>query len=279
MNNQMLRYPINLEQGKVCLFFSFGNDYVRKYTWESRRHCNPEYELHVILKGTGTVDVEGQQYEIQEKQAILIAPGIYHRPNVDGKGFERFSLGFTFSEGYFSEMMEEKVQQCLFFSPSKEFLDYCDLFIQENIYFYPSKDHALKALASLLTIYLLRDLQLLKNNKADNKLLNEKERTAVIDDFFENDFAQKNGCAKLAGQLHLSMRQLNRYLKDHYGMGFQEKLIHRRMERAAELLRSTNKSVQDIMEAIGYNSITAFYKAFNRSFGMTPQRYRKQKES
>lgn len=278
MNNQMLRYPIKLEQGKVCLFFSFGNDYVRKYTWESRRHCNAEYELHVILKGTGSVDVEDQHYEVKEKQAILIAPGIYHEPKVNREDFERISLGFTVSDGILSEVLEKKVRECLCYYPSEEFLAYCKLFIQENIYYYPSKELALKALASLLTISMLRDLGLLKNNKADNKLLNEKERTAVIDNFFESNFAQKNGCAVLAEQLHLSTRQLNRYLKEHYGMGFQEKLIRTRMDQAALLLRTTNKPLQDIMEFVGYNSITAFYKAFSDKCGMTPQQYRKQNE-
>ena len=278
MNNQMLRYPIKLEQGKVCLSFSFGNDYVRKYTWDTKRHCNAEYELHVILKGATTVDVEDQRYELKEKQAILIAPGIYHEPKVNKKDFERISLGFTVSDGILSEALEKKVQQCLCYYPSEEFLQYCNLFIQENIYYHPSKELALKALASLLTISMLRNLGLLKNNKADNKLLNEKERTAVIDNFFECNFAQKNGCAGLAEQLHLSTRQLNRYLKEHYGMGFQEKLIRTRMDQAALLLRTTNKPLQDIMEFVGYNSITAFYKAFSDKFGMTPQQYRKHNE-
>jgi len=137
----------------------------------------------------------------------------------------------------------------------------------------------LKALASLLTISLLRNLQLIKNDKPDNKCLNETERTAVIDTFFEHNFPLKNGCARLAEQLHLSTRQLNRYMKENYGMGFQEKLIQTRMDQTASLLRSTNKRVQDIMEMVGYNSITAFYKAFRNKFGMTPEQYRNKMKS
>lgn len=276
MGNQVVRYPIKLEQG--YLSFSFADNNVRNYTWNSKRHCNAEYELHVILNGTCAVDVEDKQYEVKEKQAILIAPGIYHKPHMHMENFERFSLGFTVSEGSLLAALKKTVPQCLCFYPSKDLLEYCNLFIQESVYVYPSKDIALKALASLLMISLLRDLRLIKNDKSENKMVNEKERTAVIDNFFERNFSQKNGCASLAEQLHLSTRQLNRYLKDNYGMGFQEKLIQTRMDQTALLLRSTDKRVQDIMELVGYHSITAFYKAFSNKFGMTPQQYRKQNE-
>lgn len=276
VSNQMVSYPIKLAQGKVSLSFFFGDDQARKYTWITDRHCNAEYELHIILKGACTVDVEDKQFEMEEKQALLIAPGMYHKPHVKMKDFERFSLGFSVSEGALSKALEKKVQQSLCFNPSDALLEYCNLFVRESMYFHPTKDLALKALASLLTIALFRDLQVLKNDKSDNKMLNEKERTAVIDNFFESSFAQKKGCAGLAEQLHLSTRQLNRYLKKYYGMGFQEKLIRTRMDQAAALLRTTNKSVQDIMGFVGYNSITAFYKAFSLKFGVTPQQYRKQ---
>jgi len=279
LSNQMVKYPIKLEQGQVSLSFSFDNNSVRKYTWSSNRHCNAGYELHVVLTGTSTVDVEDKQYVIKQKQAIIIAPGIYHKPHINMRDFERFSLGFTISEGPLLEALKEKVPQCFCFFPTEDFLEYCDLFIQECICFYPSRELALKALASLLTISLLRNLQLIKNDKPDNKCLNETERTAVIDTFFEHNFPLKNGCARLAEQLHLSTRQLNRYMKENYGMGFQEKLIQTRMDQTASLLRSTNKRVQDIMEMVGYNSITAFYKAFRNKFGMTPEQYRNKMKS
>lgn len=278
MSNQIVRHSINLEQGQVSLSFSFDSNNVRKYTWNSKRHCNAEYELHVILNGTSTVDVEDKQYELKEKQAILIAPGKYHKPHMHTKDFERFSLGLTISEGTLLAAIKKKVPECICFSPSGEFVEYCNLLVKECIYAHPSKEIAIESLAALLTITLVRSLQLIKNDTPKNKTLSEKERTAVIDNFFERNFTLKNGCAILAEQLHLSTRQLNRYLKDNYGMGFQEKLIQTRMDQTALLLRSTDKHVQEIMELVGYNSITAFYKAFSSKFGMSPQQYRKQNE-
>ncbi|MBD3885281.1 AraC family transcriptional regulator [Phormidium tenue FACHB-886] len=49
-----------------------------------------------------------------------------------------------------------------------------------------------------------------------------------------------------------------------------------RMYRAVELLRSGNLNVAEIAERVGYDSETAFSKAFKRQMGQPPNQYRKQ---
>ena len=51
-------------------------------------------------------------------------------------------------------------------------------------------------------------------------------------------------------------------------------VIALRMEHASLLLRTTSMRVQDVIEAIGYSSYEAFYKAFISKFGVNPQKYR-----
>lgn len=49
-----------------------------------------------------------------------------------------------------------------------------------------------------------------------------------------------------------------------------------RMVRAVELLRSPNLTVGEVAERVGYDSETAFSKAFKRQMGQPPNQYRKQ---
>lgn len=49
-----------------------------------------------------------------------------------------------------------------------------------------------------------------------------------------------------------------------------------RMYRAAELLRSSNLTVAEVAEQVGYGSETAFSKAFKRQMGQPPNQYRQQ---
>lgn len=274
MTTQMLCYTIELGKTEVTIHSFRENDSARQYSWNSKRHCNAEYELHMILRGECSLDVEENHYQLRAGQAVVIAPGKYHRPHTELREFERFSLGFSLSEGPLLEELKRIVPQCLCFTLATDSIQYCNEMISEREYKNPFREQAQEALLTLLTISLLRNLQTASYQEPSASRQEEIERTSLIDNYFERYFAEKSGCAVLAQQLHLSTRQLDRILKDHYGMGFQEKLIHTRMDHAALLLRTTEQTVQDIIGAVGYNSVTAFYKAFRDAFSMTPQQYR-----
>lgn len=51
-------------------------------------------------------------------------------------------------------------------------------------------------------------------------------------------------------------------------------LTRARMDYAALLLRTTDRSVSSIGTEIGYGSESAFFKIFRRNFGMTPRQFR-----
>ena len=274
MKDPQIQVTVPFEQGQMRLRPSHADGAVRKYIWNSKRHCNAEYELHVILRGECTLDVEDRQYQIHGGQAVLIAPGKYHKPSSVPGEFARFSLSFSISEGHLLSAMKQAVPQCACFYPSSEFMQYCERFVSESERKTPFQKHAQQALLTLLAVTLMRELQLANYQAAQWEEAETPGRIDLIDNFFERNFPEKNGRAVLAEQLHLSKRQLDRILNAQYGMGFQEKLIQTRMDHAALLLRTTEQTVQDIIGAVGYNSVTAFYKAFRDAFSMTPQQYR-----
>ena len=60
-----------------------------------------------------------------------------------------------------------------------------------------------------------------------------------------------------------------------YGLPVHAWLRQRRMERAAELLRSSSLSVLGVAQSVGYGSASQFTAAFRRQYGITPAMYRK----
>jgi AraC-like DNA-binding protein len=52
-------------------------------------------------------------------------------------------------------------------------------------------------------------------------------------------------------------------------------LLTRRLERAAALLRCTDRSVAEICAAVGWSSVGSFMTSFKRAFGLPPSAYRK----
>jgi AraC-like DNA-binding protein len=51
-------------------------------------------------------------------------------------------------------------------------------------------------------------------------------------------------------------------------------VLTRRLERAASMLRTTDRSVADICIAVGLDSIGSFTTSFTRMFGRPPTAYR-----
>ena len=47
-----------------------------------------------------------------------------------------------------------------------------------------------------------------------------------------------------------------------------------RMERARQLLCNTNMPIQEVYTACGYSSANTFYKAFQRTYSVTPKAMR-----
>ena len=58
------------------------------------------------------------------------------------------------------------------------------------------------------------------------------------------------------------------------GKTFKTLLCERRLDRAAELLISSDLTADEIIRYVGYENSSYFYRAFFKRFEMTPKSYR-----
>jgi AraC-like DNA-binding protein len=72
----------------------------------------------------------------------------------------------------------------------------------------------------------------------------------------------------------LSRAHFSRAFKSAFGESPRAYLLTRRLERAATLLRMTDRSVADICLSVGLQSLGSFTTSFTRTFGMSPTAYR-----
>ena len=78
----------------------------------------------------------------------------------------------------------------------------------------------------------------------------------------------------IAQAAHLSPAHFSREFRRAFGETPHQYLLTRRMERAAALLRTTDRTVADICMTVGLQSVGSFTTTFGRTFGLTPTAYR-----
>ena len=82
------------------------------------------------------------------------------------------------------------------------------------------------------------------------------------------------GVDDLARAAGLSRGHFSREFRRAFGESPHAYLLTRRLERAAALLRTTDRSVADVCLSVGLQSIGSFTTSFTRTFGVSPTTYR-----
>ena len=72
----------------------------------------------------------------------------------------------------------------------------------------------------------------------------------------------------------LSRAHFSREFRRAFGEPPHTYLLTRRLERAAALLRHTDRSVADICFSVGLQSVGSFTSSFTRTYGISPTKYR-----
>jgi transcriptional regulator GlxA family with amidase domain len=78
----------------------------------------------------------------------------------------------------------------------------------------------------------------------------------------------------LAHAAGLSRAHFSREFRAAFGESPHAYLLTRRLERAAALLRTTDRSVADVCFSVGLQSVGSFTTSFSRTFGKSPTAYR-----
>lgn len=115
-------------------------------------------------------------------------------------------------------------------------------------------------------------------------ILNNKENsnrytTAVIKEYIWKHLKEEIKIPQIAEEVHLNSDYMTKLFKKETGMTIKEYLVKKRMERAKELLHSSDRMVSDIAVEIGYDNLSYFIRQFRMYYGVTPKQYQLKKSN
>ena len=93
-------------------------------------------------------------------------------------------------------------------------------------------------------------------------------------DLADARYSEPLGVDDLARCAGLSRAHFSREFRRAFGESPHTYLLTRRLERAAAMLRTTDRTVAEICFAVGLQSVGSFTTSFTRTYGISPTGYR-----
>ena len=93
-------------------------------------------------------------------------------------------------------------------------------------------------------------------------------------DLADARYSEQIGVDDMASAAGLSRAHFSREFRRAFGESPHGYLLTRRLERAAALLRNTDRSVADVCFSVGLQSVGSFTASFTRTYGVSPTAYR-----
>ncbi len=232
----------------------------------------PEDSLQIALSDDTAIAMEADSF-------CLIPPRVYHR-TVENTNAKKLSIRFfctrNLKPGKLYSAFLSAMEKCdapIYLGVQPELSAIARQLCAELQQPHLAADACVQNLLSLLLIKLFRKLC---DNASESSPLSRQfsDRRLAIENFLNLNYHLPFTEETLAEKVHLSTRQLNRVLRQLYGMSFRQLIIDIRMSRAVHLLSTTDMSIADIAYGVGYSSVSGFYEAFEKHYGISPGNYR-----
>lgn len=241
------------------------------FNWENGRVLH-EYQINYITEGSGILETRSGNYKVQPGTVIILHPGMWHRYRPFKKiGWKEHFLGFLgdFTNNIFQET---------FFAHQKPvlYIGFQDNLIKnffELIRHVKEEKQGYQQLCAGITLYMLSSiLSITKNKDFSGRETEKKIRKSCI--IIRESLHKNINIELLAHEVHLGYSHFRRAFKDYTGQSPAQYHLKLRLQRAQDLLVSTNLSIKQIAYEMGFQSNYYFTRIFTRKFGLTPTKSR-----
>ena len=148
-----------------------------------------------------------------------------------------------------------------------KFKDYQELYY-ETLYLCRSCPYTEKREAISANLHTLLSLC----EQEAGKLINPEQIRKIIEDSYcQPDFS----IYVLADRFHVSVAYISSLSKKELNQNFSDYLWTLRMEKAKELLKTTDMPIDEISVAVGYLNTSSFRRKFKQETGLTPSQFRR----
>lgn len=260
---------------------------------KTQLHTHDYIELAYVAEGKFRQNILGKDILFSQGDLCLIDKNCLHQDYLQDQPATILFLGID--NQIFTEIMNENVttQKIISFLQSA-LLKQKD--VQQYLHFHPSANDAdeledclyllLKELydnnvgAHYICKGLLLRIFRILSTRYEFSLSKEQRKTMNWIVFEEvSAYIQRNYAditiRDLMDTFHYQEDYFNRLIKSKTGLTYSAYVQNIRLEKSAQLLTDSSKTIDEIADIVGYHNKGYFYKIFQEKYGTTPSRYRK----
>lgn len=231
---------------------------LRSYSNEVASHQHDYHQLVLPVEGCLSLSIEQAEGDVTASKAAIIAAGASH--------------GFFASDRNMFLVADVPSSLAPRLESFPAFID-LDEALTRYVRFLSAQVQAQQGTPDLQKQMLGLLIQLLQEKAGVQVQVDQ--RVAAVKAYIAQNLDQAITLPQLAGVAHLSVRQLSHVFTQSEGCSPQHYLIEQRMQRARDLLESTDLSVQRISESVGYSNLAAFSDRFRQCMGRSPRHFRR----
>ena len=150
--------------------------------------------------------------------------------------------------------------------------------IQCKVFDYVFKPIRMDDLEATLGKAQLQILNRLQNKEIKERgIREEKQNVSVVQQmvkYLNENIAEEINLQMLAEEFHMNASYVSQYFKKETGMNLSTYLSRIRIQKAEHLLRTTEKSINEIAEQVGFRDYRFFSRTFKQVTGLTPSQFR-----
>lgn len=237
-----------------------------------------EYHLHVIISGKGILRVNGETHSLHGNQIFLVKAGeeTYYKADTEdpwyycwvtfgGTNARRYMDAAGFTDGV-------NVKDC--FVDAQELLMYTQRLLECSELTVANEVRRLALALEFISLVIE------SGAKSEQAIRHHHDYSPDVYvnhalDFIRFNYAsiKINDIAKYIG---INRSYLTNIFKKKMGVSPQEYLLQYRLNMGCQLLLTTNLSIQEVAQKIGYENPLTFSKMFKNAYGVSPRNYRMQ---
>lgn len=247
--------------------------------WVHKLRIIRHHSMWLIIKGKGTISINGIHYPAEPGKIFFFAPGMLVERKTDPENpFEYYFLRFHYTETYMEkeQWVSRSADEVPFPIEGMHTVQNTPqlIYLMEQLFqLWQRRGHMTAMRRKILLQEML--LTLLQDFRAQ-KIAGDT--TAAIEhtqDYMVNHYQEPltlEGLAQMAG---LSVSHYSRLFKKYIGYSPIDYLTHLRIDRAKELLALSDYKLKSVANSVGYSDEFYFSRIFKKIEGISPREYAK----